>query len=420
MSLLALFRNRDAKTPTESPPASVSKKRLRKKSFARLTERNIEAVQELSSPMGNHVSFESNPRSQRHPRASANIPELPCLPIYETLTLSMGPSKASCHGGSETSSTKVKEKPRPLSKCMPQNTSRVHFLPQQESPTFKLVPNIHPTLTPQPTPKSPVHDRASILADSYRSILPDFDAMEQIIESEDNLSLPKSPSEQCPHIPLYRPLTNQSVCRQSTVAKQVIVEVPSSPQHHSFIAQIDSVVEPQSAASSFTVVENSERSSEEETTAPAIPPQAPQRKVQAINQSRALQQSPSVTASSNPASPRRPRPPSPWFKVTKGDSTKSSLALQICTHMLTDELKKALFAQHDGVDEDSQAAKLQVLLLIEAYEGVMESCKEQLAQSEQEGSNVEVKHAREAVEILGHWLDSLYEIYGEAFGGDED
>lgn len=88
--------------------------------------------------------------------------------------------------------------------------------------------------------------------------------------------------------------------------------------------------------------------------------------------------------------------------------------------MLTDELKKALFAKQDGVDEDSQAAKLQVLLLIEAYEGVMESCKEQLAQSEQEGSNVEVKHAREAVDILGHWLDSLYEIYGEAFGRDED
>ncbi|KAK0666819.1 hypothetical protein QBC41DRAFT_229799 [Cercophora samala] len=423
MSLFALFRNRDAKTPTESPSANVSKKRLRKKSFARLTDRNIEPSQELSGPMGNHVSFENIPRPQRPPRTSASIPELPSLPIYETLTLSMGSSKAPNHGNSETSLTKVKEKPRPLSKCTPQNTSRVHFLPQEKSPTFKLVPTIHPTLTPKPSPTSPVHDRASILADSYRSILPDFDAMEQITESEHHLVLRKRPSEldlKRPHIPLYRPHTSQSVYRQSTVAKQVIVEVPSSPQHQSFIAQIDSVIVPLSAASSITVVDNSERSSQEEATAPAIPPQAPQRKVQAINHGRVVYQSPSVASSSNPASPRRPAPPSPRFKIPKGESSKSSLALQICTHMLTDELKKALFAKQDGVDEDSQAAKLQVLLLIEAYEGVMDSCKEQLVQSEQEGSNVEVKHAKEAVEILGHWLDSLYEIYAEAFGADDD
>ncbi|KAK4171163.1 hypothetical protein QBC36DRAFT_391281 [Triangularia setosa] len=424
MSLLALFRNRDAKAPTDSPSTNVSKKRLRKKSFARLSERHNEAPQETCNSMGNHVSFENTPRPQRL-RASASIPELPCLPIYETLTLSMESSKAPDHGISAATPARPKEKPRPLSKCAPRNTFHIHSVPQEKSTAIKFVPTVHAAPNPQPTSKSPIHDRASILAESYRSILPDFDAMEQTTDPEHNPTVTKRLSEldpKRPHISLYRSDTNQSVYQQPTVAKQVIVEIPSSPQRQSFIAQIDSVLAPLSAASSITVVENSERSSEEETAPSVIPSQAPRRAYQAISQSRIFLPQPSSHASSsNPASPRRPGPPSPHFEILKGENhNKSSLALQICTHMLTEELKKALFTEHDEVGENSQAAKLQVLLLIEAYEGVMENCREQLAESEQEGSSIEVKHAKEAIEILGHWLDSLYEIYGEAFGCDDD
>ncbi|KAK4197654.1 hypothetical protein QBC40DRAFT_101671 [Triangularia verruculosa] len=422
MSLLALFRSRDAKTPTDSPPANVSRKRLTKKSLVRLYAKESEPPQEFSYPMGNHVSFENIPRPQRQPRTSASLPELPCLPIYETLTLSTGSSRAPDHSSSEGTLTKVREKPRPLSKCTPQNTSRLHFVAQQKSPTFKLVPAIYPQPDPQSNPKPPLHDRASILADAYRSILPDFDAMEQVNSPELYPIIKRRPSEldlKRSQISLYRPQPSESAYRQSTVAKQVIVEMPSSPQHQSFSAQIDSVTPPVSAASSITVVDSSERGSEEESTPPAIPPQAPQRKQRAMNHSRVAPPRSPVASSSKPAVAQSPKPPSPRFKIPKGENCKTSLALQICTNMLTDELKKALFPKRQGVDEDPQAAKLQVLLLIEAYEGVMDNCREQLAQSEHENSNVEVKHAKEAMEILGHWLDSLYEIYGEAFGHDD-
>ncbi|KAK0726497.1 hypothetical protein B0T21DRAFT_35222 [Apiosordaria backusii] len=422
MPLLALFRNRDAKGPTESPSTNVSKKRLRKKPFARLSETKCEPTQENSQAMGNYVSLENIQRPQRPPRAATGIPELPCLPIYETLTLSMGSSKAPHNGNSETSLMKTSGKNRPPSKVTPQNTSRVRFIPQEKTSAFKLVPTVHAAPNPQPTPKSPVHDRASILADSYRSILPDFDAMEETNpDPENTVILKKRPTElslKRPYVGLNRP---QSIYRQSTAAKQVVVEIPSSPHHRSFIAQIDSVIAPLSAASSITAVDNSERSSEEETAPPAVPPQAPQRKYQAMNRSRVVPQPSSTTLNCTPVSPKRPAPPSPRFNIPKGgNNNKSSLALQICTHMLTDELKKALFAKREGVDEDSQAGKLQVLLLIEAYEGVMDNCREQLALSEQEGRNVEIKNAKEAMEILGHWLDSLYEIYAEAFGDDDD
>jgi len=84
--------------------------------------------------------------------------------------------------------------------------------------------------------------------------------------------------------------------------------------------------------------------------------------------------------------------------------------------MLNAELRKSLVNRKDG-------SKLQFLLLIEAYEATLESCRKEISRPPLtrggEGEIARRKHFREAVRILNHWLDTLYTLYDEEFGEDE-
>lgn len=122
------------------------------------------------------------------------------------------------------------------------------------------------------------------------------------------------------------------------------------------------------------------------------------------------------------------RTPSPRKDLRDRDrprlASSDYVGLQICSELLTDELLKTFFRQHPN-EKRSRASKLQVLLLIEAYEAMLDNCRKELlnvplgnesAEKERERGQRR-RHVRDAVRILDHWLDSLYVIYDETFGG---
>ncbi|AEO66509.1 uncharacterized protein THITE_2114639 [Thermothielavioides terrestris NRRL 8126] len=129
-------------------------------------------------------------------------------------------------------------------------------------------------------------------------------------------------------------------------------------------------------------------------------------------------------------------------RVTSTVFEERTIGLQICSKLLTDQLARALLPKrpegaasgssnnasgsgaNGGAEEEEEesAQKLQVMLLIEAYEGVLEECRETKEELEEEAGENEVEGAAElddAVQILEHWLDSLHTIYHDAFEGDD-
>ncbi|KAM7189175.1 hypothetical protein V8F33_010177 [Rhypophila sp. PSN 637] len=131
----------------------------------------------------------------------------------------------------------------------------------------------------------------------------------------------------------------------------------------------------------------------------------------------------------------------PGGRITSSDY----VGLQICSELLTDELLKTFFRRHPA-EKHAKASKLQVLLLIEAYETMLDNCRKELLnvplpersagvghgghEREKERADERERvqrrrHIRDAVRILNHWSDSLYVIYDDTFGdlpggGDEE
>lgn len=90
------------------------------------------------------------------------------------------------------------------------------------------------------------------------------------------------------------------------------------------------------------------------------------------------------------------------FEAKDGDG---DVGLQICLDMLTQELGAGLKTHKPSqIDRDSGSG-LQVLLLIEAYEGLRRKLVER-------GGGVRTDFRR-AVQVLDQWLDALHTIYGE-------
>ena len=108
--------------------------------------------------------------------------------------------------------------------------------------------------------------------------------------------------------------------------------------------------------------------------------------------------------------------------------------------MLADHLKRVLFLHTTDTNEagpemekenqrDREKSKLQILLLIEAYEAALASAKKEVEAVARhppivrgqtgDGNGVKRRtatHVREAVRILEHWLGVLYGIYDDDFG----
>jgi len=117
----------------------------------------------------------------------------------------------------------------------------------------------------------------------------------------------------------------------------------------------------------------------------------------------------------------------PWTNTTcqqtpeTGESSKlmldsadgyqfNDVGLQICFDLLTDELCKACFRRHPR-EESYRASKLQILLMIEAYETVLAKCRRRMSEVGNIGG--ETSNLQDAEQALNHWLDSLYSIYPE-------
>ena len=89
---------------------------------------------------------------------------------------------------------------------------------------------------------------------------------------------------------------------------------------------------------------------------------------------------------------------------------QSYVGLQICLDLLTDELANALYRQGpaESGDRRKRASHLQVLLLIEAYEGLLATCRQKLLWQDRREEREDI---RSTVRILDHWLEALYVIY---------
>ncbi|CAD6504549.1 BgTH12-00058 [Blumeria graminis f. sp. triticale] len=120
---------------------------------------------------------------------------------------------------------------------------------------------------------------------------------------------------------------------------------------------------------------------------------------------------------SEPASPDTKQhknfsPPTPLKKSscasmqTMHDDT--DIGLKICVDLLTNELASILF-RHHPIEESDRASELQILLMIEAYETIQKQIHEKSM-----GPNVTAGHIRELEQLLDHWLDVLYNLYGRS------
>lgn len=123
------------------------------------------------------------------------------------------------------------------------------------------------------------------------------------------------------------------------------------------------------------------------------------------------------------------------------DAGRDSVGLQICSELLTDQLTKAVVSSGqkdttDKAEEQGQAKKkLQVLLMIEAYEGMLRSVRGAGGGVEEESRSVSASGSGDSagsgkgedkrktmvqmVPVLEHWLDALHAVYDEALQGDD-
>ncbi|KAK4184854.1 hypothetical protein QBC35DRAFT_440668 [Podospora australis] len=413
-SLKFLSRNRHVTAQTDGSGQNSSRNKLKKKkSQYQLIQNQHPVVDEsIILTMGNQMSFENIPRPLRPPRshgaAPPEIPDLPSLPIYETLNSCKKPEAPTAPA------SKLTEKPK-----TPSSGHRSQLLPA----TTKLTPVVQPNEGPPP------YDRASMLADSYRSILPDFNTM--------NCNSSYARLKHRPTDINLRQIRHQTSFTSNRSHTSLDLSRRPDPNLPSIIHEVPS------ESSSTTALDSAETpmpaSGPSDPPTPEIPPRAAVRPTSGTAMMGDIRQRPLVHSASFSPAPMQATfvasPPLPLSspasstslarKNSEGATAGTDVALQICTDLLTEELSKAfLLSQHQlpgrqdtGSESDNQAAKLQVLLLIEAYEGVLENCR---SHRNRDKVAARTRHYDEAVEILNHWLESLYAIYHEAFGCESE
>ncbi|KAK3986522.1 hypothetical protein QBC44DRAFT_402438 [Cladorrhinum sp. PSN332] len=419
LAFLSRF-NRDENNNDKNPPGSfgvkVRRNKLRKRpsqahssqlQTVAITNSNSTANQ-IRNEMGNHLSFENIPRPSRPPRPplARRVPSLPCLPIYETFTVAHieAASREEKLAEQGVSSSSGNTNPAP---SQSQHRSR-----QQRNTT---VPAVKPGEQPL------TYDRALQLADSYRSILPDYDVMGQ--EDDEHHALRRQQSEQNLRRPHLQVRSHTSCAlRRGPHAGGLLPSLmerdyptPATPQPP--LPPARATQRPATApsvASSSTAV-GSEASTGEES------PRVRSRQRQAVIESqKPLQRQLSQVAHIEfiAAAPEA-------ALLSPADCTRASVALQICSKLLTDELTKVLAAPKEDEDQSSSharaAAKLQVLMMTEAYEGLLEHWKDEISSGRAEAEGEEkLKCAGDVVDILNHWLASLHAMYQDEFGKEEN
>jgi hypothetical protein len=106
----------------------------------------------------------------------------------------------------------------------------------------------------------------------------------------------------------------------------------------------------------------------------------------------------------------------PYLMDDEADCSRSALdhniGLKICVDLLTNELATALFRQHPAESED-RASGLQILLLIEAFEGIQRQARQRRHNSHVT-EQIADHYVEEVENILNHWLEVLYSVYDQS------
>ncbi|KAK3378913.1 hypothetical protein B0T24DRAFT_142489 [Lasiosphaeria ovina] len=341
------------------------------------------AAYDLCQLMGNNASFEIIPRPARPPRPSAtDIPDLPNLPMYENFTSKHRPV------------TLLDEKtPRVYGRRPSMTTTRWSSAdgprPRWDAGAGDERPATHHSLAASDTTavEVPRYDRSSRLAESYRNVLPDRESM-TIEYREARGPIKRQQATRRPRSQQREPHASNHPTRNQTVAtpEQERFDVRSAP------ARTRSSTVPSTPTSSITAVDYDLGPVDGLALGKSRPPCSHSR--EADSQRDAL--------SSN-----------------KERRTSEYVGLQICSELLTEELTRTFFRQHPG-ETQPRASKLQVLLLIEAYEAMLDSCRRELLKPPPARGGERRKGLRDAVRILDHWLDSLYVIYDDTFSDEAE
>ncbi|KAM7214410.1 hypothetical protein V8F06_010248 [Rhypophila decipiens] len=469
--------------------------------------------------MGNHHSIEAVPRPTRPPRPSTtDLPDLPGLPIYKTFRgateIKPGPA-----------TTLSDEPPPPFQEQQPSESVTAWVLAQSDStpvPTSTSRPSHQERRThssvrstgrheagldrPPVSQRPPQYDRASRLAESYQSLLPDFDSLDY---RESHTALRRQKSDlrhggsnreqwRYKHNPRnsgrFSPPPQVHTLRH-TSPRPGIAPGPAigswqpasgfdmtgyppragthglgaSGDAHSILTDssataVESDVSPVdsrfSNGSEMVFPTHGARQQAQMKTTDAWDPNPSIRPHESYNTGKrtvttttsmdnlnvnnnnrftSFENAGSSTSDKDTtgdedlkgtASGKRER--KPGGRITSSDY----VGLQICSELLTDELLKTFFRRHP-TEKHAKASKLQALLLIEAYEAMLDNCRKELLhvplpeRSAGDGERADEReglqrrrHIRDAVRILDHWLDSLYVIYDDTFGdlpggGDE-
>ncbi|KAL2169074.1 hypothetical protein VTG60DRAFT_6496 [Thermothelomyces hinnuleus] len=419
------------------------------------------------------ASFDSAPEPLERNRASmaADVPELPSFPLYQNFTstrhFSDSHQRRQCYERSELRGN------RRLSRVA--TVSDFHSL----RPQSELVPRKSDAVTTLSTNKLPAGDRAVELARLYRSILPDFGTMCEEEEDEEkkgetreneggsrdgggdggqrskNGSLSAASTRDvtekerdrwkdgglCPEThagePPHRPASGSSLPPGASKTSAV--------KHHKF---------PDGAAQLH------HRPSDPNTPGPS-------------EHAWPLPIRPLPLSSSAPTATPETRE-AELVREAENEhddqsilSQHSTVGLQICTELLVDRLIRALGLQrhesgghagpsHGHVDEGfkvgekekereegegtehrESSKQLEMLLLIEAYEGLLRCCRRETAaaaaatmtinaESVEAGAGGNAaqpgvdrssssRHVAQAVPILEHWLETLHALYEATF-----
>ncbi|KAM7183004.1 hypothetical protein V8F20_012770 [Naviculisporaceae sp. PSN 640] len=431
---------------------------------------------DLSNLMGNRHSIEDVPRPMRPPRPSTtDLPDLPGLPIYKTFATELKPATVLDDGPppppfsdeqqpSESATGWVLADsgptPAPMTTTIPE---------RQVKPSGRLLDRQEAGFDiPQVPQRPPQYDRASRLAESYQCLLPDLDSLDypeshsalQRQHSDHTLRNTSTSSRDHWHHkynprnsgrfspPLLTPPAHHSLRhtanqRPGTAPAPEHSVAPSwHPVPHSAFGT--SSYPPQASnrrggnsgdthsilTDSSTAVESDNSPTDRFSTASEMV--FPTHGVKAgLSNPFGTDTCESPSSSENDSFAKKEKEPRSGGRITSSDY----VGLQICSELLTDELLKTFFRRHP-TENRAKASKLQVLLLIEAYEAMLDSCRRELLDvppsrsagvgrsAHDKGRDREHdreriqrrKHIRDAVRILDHWLDSLYVIYDDTFG----
>ncbi|KAK3318773.1 hypothetical protein B0H66DRAFT_533285 [Apodospora peruviana] len=410
----------------QSHPGQVKpqRNRLRKRQqpFG-YSETNVVAY-DLSALMGNHHSIESVPRPSRPPRCSTadDIPNLPATLIYKTFASefpTVTVEEQTALTPEENDDSKISESATGWFLAgTAQDCSADH---ERERPI--LPASTHHRDHDQVSAKNPRYDRASRLAESYQSLLPDLESLDY---PETHKVIRRHQSErrlgqQYHHHRkenLHHTWHGQTAAAASIPRDGWQSPRPGCPPRSS--ARIASV-RPSSIVTddSLTAVESDsspiERLSTTSYLSSATTTLGCQNFETEISHPKGTRQL--VDDIFNNATTRKSRNDGGGRSSPKAELPRSSsdyVGLQICSELLTDELIKTFVRQHPD-EKHGRASKLQVMLLIEAYEAMLDNCRRELLKTEDGADADRRRHVRDAVRILDHWLDSLYVIYDGTF-----